>query len=131
MAPILRRGISSAADNSLLPGIGSAFFGTLAGATGSSIDSALDLGARVQGPPLDNLGVQDSRYGAGIPITYGNVLNGTSVIRTFSSLTSLTVTDTAAEQGADWGRSIPSSFTVSVYQLNDTYGRGQAGNAVV
>jgi hypothetical protein len=52
------------------------------------------------------------------------VMNGASVMRTFSSLSAPTVTYTAAQQSADWGGSIPASFTVRVYQISSRYGRG-------
>ncbi len=59
-----------------------------------------------------------------------DVMNGLTVVRTFSSLTSPTLTYTAAQQSADWG-SAPSNFTVNVYQISSRYGRGKAGIAVV
>jgi hypothetical protein len=58
------------------------------------------------------------------------IMNGTSVARTFSSLTTPTVTYTAAEQSADWG-TVPSSFTVNVYQISSRYGRGKQAQAVI
>jgi len=59
-----------------------------------------------------------------------DVMNGARAVRTFSSLTSPTVTYTAAEQSADWG-TVPASFTFNIYQISSRYGRGKAGTATV
>jgi hypothetical protein len=58
------------------------------------------------------------------------IMNGSTVMRTFFSVTTPTVTYTAAEQSADWG-TVPSSFTVNVYQISARYGRGKQASAVV
>ena len=60
-----------------------------------------------------------------------DVMNGSSVVRTFSSLTSPTATYTAAEQTTDWGGSIPSTFTLNIYQISSRYGRGQAATVTL
>jgi hypothetical protein len=59
-----------------------------------------------------------------------DVMNGGSAVRTFSSLTAPTVNYTAAQQSSDWG-TVPSTFTLNIYQLSSRYGRGQAASAVV
>jgi hypothetical protein len=58
------------------------------------------------------------------------IMNGGSVMRTFSNVNAPSQLYTAAQQASDWGV-MPSSFTVRVYQLSDRYGRGQAAEAVV
>ncbi|MDE1901658.1 MAG: phage tail protein [Alphaproteobacteria bacterium] len=60
-----------------------------------------------------------------------DIMNGGAVMRAFTGLTSPTVTYTAAQQTADWGASVPSSFTVMIYQVSSRYGNGHAGVAVV
>src|ERR1700722_15301607 len=80
MASIVLHSVGAAVGNLLLPGIGGAFFGVLGQAAGGLIDSQLGLGGHVTGPRLDNLNVQDSRYGAGIPIVYGNARIAGNVI---------------------------------------------------
>jgi hypothetical protein len=59
------------------------------------------------------------------------IMNGASVMRTFSSVPSPTVTYTAVEQSSDWGSGIPASYTVNVYQISARYGRGLAGSAAI
>jgi hypothetical protein len=49
-----------------------------------------------------------------------------SVVRTFSSLTSATVSYTAAQQSADFASGLPNPLIVKVYQLSTVFGRGQA-----
>ncbi|HUY68251.1 MAG TPA: phage major capsid protein [Alphaproteobacteria bacterium] len=60
-----------------------------------------------------------------------DVMDGTSAVRTFSSLTSPSAVYTAAEQATDWGTSIPSSFSLNIYQISSRYGRGQAVGATI
>lgn len=59
------------------------------------------------------------------------ILNGSNVIRIFSGLSQASVTYTAAQQTSDWGASVPSTFTVRVYQFSSRYGRGSASTAVL
>lgn len=80
MASIILRSVGSAVGNTLLPGIGGAFLGNLGRSIGGLIDGQLGLGGSYQGPRLENLGVQDSRYGAGIPIVYGRARVAGNVI---------------------------------------------------
>jgi hypothetical protein len=47
---------------------------------GGTIDGQSGLGPRITGPRLENLSVQDSRYGAGIPIIYGSARLAGNVI---------------------------------------------------
>lgn len=58
------------------------------------------------------------------------VMNGASVIRTFSSLTNPVASYTAAQQIADFG-STQSSVTVKIYQRSARVGRGWPGVAIV
>jgi hypothetical protein len=51
------------------------------------------------------------------------IMNGGSVVRTFTGLTSPTVTWTAAMQTTDFG-STQSSVSWRVYQVSDAVGRG-------
>ena len=55
------------------------------------------------------------------------IMSGTSVLRTVSGVTVPQFVYTAAMQTADWGGSIPPTFTVRVYQRSDRYGRGKKG----
>ena len=59
------------------------------------------------------------------------IMNGAAVMRTFAAVETNSVTYTAAQQASDWGGSVPSSFTVRVYQLSAWYGRGKRAEAVV
>src|ERR1700744_4674724 len=80
MASVVLRTAGSAVGNALLPGIGGAFLGNLGRSVGGIIDGKLGLGTHVEGPRLENLSVQDSRYGAGIPIVYGTTRIAGNVI---------------------------------------------------
>lgn len=59
-----------------------------------------------------------------------DILAGESVLRTLAS-TAQSVTYTAAQQSEDWGSPIPDTFTVRVYQLSATVGRGYPAETVV
>lgn len=65
--------VLTAVGNALLPGIGGTVLGALGKVAGGLIDQQLGLGAsrKFVGPRLENLKVQDSRYGAGIPLIFG------------------------------------------------------------
>ena len=65
--------VLSAAGQAALPGIGGTVLGALGRYAGGLADQKLGLtgGRKLAGPRLDNLKVQDSRYGAGIPVIYG------------------------------------------------------------
>lgn len=80
MASVVLRSVGAAAGNFLLPGIGGALLGGVGGGLGHIVDGKLGLGATVTGPRLETLSVQDSRYGAGIPLIYGNVRVAGNVI---------------------------------------------------
>jgi hypothetical protein len=56
-----------------------------------------------------------------------DIMNGATVVRTISA-TSPTCTYTSAQQTTDWG-SVQSSYTVRVYQINASYGRGAVAEA--
>jgi hypothetical protein len=59
------------------------------------------------------------------------IMNGANVLRTFSAVPTPSVVYPAAEQTGDWGASVPSSFTVNVYQLSSRYGRGLPASATI
>ena len=80
MASVVLTSVGAAAGNALLPGLGGALGGGLAGHFGGTVDAQLGLGTTVKGPRLENLSVQDSRYGASIPLIYGNVRIAGNVI---------------------------------------------------
>jgi hypothetical protein len=65
--------VLTAVGNAALPGIGGLVLGTLGRFAGGAIDQQLGLAGsrKLIGPRLENLKVQDSRYGAGIPMLYG------------------------------------------------------------
>ncbi len=92
MASILLTVAGNVAGNAILPGIGGAILGGLGGMAGSRIDNALFGGdTAFKGPRLENLKVQDSSYGNGIPTLYGtvrvagNVIWASDLIETISS----------------------------------------------
>jgi hypothetical protein len=59
-----------------------------------------------------------------------DIMNGNSVVRTISNLTSPTANYSAANQIIDFG-SIKSIININVYQLSDIVGRGTAAIAIV
>ncbi len=59
-----------------------------------------------------------------------DIMNGSTAVRTISSLSSETASYTAAQQTTDFG-STQSSVEVNIYQLSATVGRGYAGNATI
>lgn len=65
--------VLTAVGSTLLPGIGGTVLGALGKVAGGLIDQQLGLAParKLVGPRLDNLKVQDSRYGAGIPLIFG------------------------------------------------------------
>ncbi len=58
------------------------------------------------------------------------ILNGSTVVRTFSGLTSPTASYTAAEQTTDFG-SLQSSVSIRIYQLSAAVGRGNVRSVSV
>ena len=65
--------VLSAAGQAVLPGIGGTVLGALGRYGGGIVDQKIGLtgGRKISGPRLESLKVQDSRYGAGIPVIYG------------------------------------------------------------
>src|SRR6202167_1611071 len=114
MASIILRGVGTAVGNALVPFVGGAFLGTLAGAAGGAIDNALGLGAKIQGPRLDNLSVQDSRYGAGIPILYGNARIAGNVIWSTDLMQASQTQNVGGGKGGGGGASV-TTYTYSVH----------------
>lgn len=78
----------------------------------------------------------DWRDGVDVPLSEESeryevdIMQGVTVKRTITGLTSPTTVYTAAQQTTDFG-SAQSSVTVNVYQLSAAVGRGDAGNATV
>jgi hypothetical protein len=52
------------------------------------------------------------------------ILNGSSVVRTFSAVSSPSITYTASEIAADFPSGLPTPFTFTAYQLSAVFGRG-------
>ena len=73
--------------------------------------------------------------GAAIPLSEASeeyeveIMDGASVKRTFTGLTSPTVTYTAAQQTTDWGAPLSSAPDWRVYQISDAVGRGFVAEA--
>ncbi|HEU0117350.1 MAG TPA: phage tail protein, partial [Alphaproteobacteria bacterium] len=118
MASVVLRSVGGAVGNALLPGIGGVFGSVIGGSLGSAIDGQLGLGPHVTGPRLENLSVQDSRYGASIPIVYGsariagNVIWSTDLIETEHDST----TSGGGKGGLGGGGSVTTTtFTYSVH----------------
>src|ERR1700722_12782339 len=116
MASVILRSVGAAAGNVLLPGVGGAFFGVVGAATGGLIDNRLGLGASVTGPRLDNLSVQDSRYGAGMPIVYGNARIAGNVIWSTDLIQTEHTNNVSGGKGGAFGGSVTSTtYTYSVH----------------
>ncbi len=60
-----------------------------------------------------------------------DIMDGDTVVRALTGLTSPTVTYTAAQQASDWSGGVPSSFTVKIYQVSARYGKGDAATATL
>ena len=71
MASLLLTVAGSAIGNALLPGIGGPLLASVGAAVGANIDQAIFGTSTIKGPRLEQLKVQDSTYGNGIPIIYG------------------------------------------------------------
>ena len=117
MASIILRSAGAAAGNALLPGIGGAVLGSLGRSVGGIIDGKLGLGATVTGPRLENLSVQDSRYGAGIPLIYGRVRVAGNVIWSSNLIEAQHDSQFSGGKGALSGSSATTSttYTYSVH----------------
>jgi hypothetical protein len=80
-------------------------------------------------------GLNDPTTSAGLPLSEDaelydvDVLNGSTVVRTVSGLTTPTMVYTVAMMTADFG-SVPASVTVNVYQISGEVGRGFKGHGV-
>lgn len=120
MASVILRSVGSAAGNSMMPGIGGAFLGNLGSSFGGAIDGQLGLGAHVTGPRLENLSVQDSRYGAGIPIVYGNARVAGNVI--WSSDLIETQHNNSFVGGKGGGSGSSTSTTTYIYSVHCAVG---------
>lgn len=98
----------------LLPGIGGALLGGYASSVGGIIDGQLGIGTTTTGPRLENLAVQDSRYGAGIPIIYGNARVAGNVIWS-TNLIETQHNNTVGGKGGGMGGVSETTYTYSVH----------------
>jgi hypothetical protein len=114
MASVILRSAGAAVGNMLMPGIGGALLGGLAGNLGNVVDGQLGLGTTVTGPRLENLSVQDSRYGAGIPIVYGNARIAGNVIWSTNLIETQHNSTVGGKGGATTGVS-ETTYTYSVH----------------
>ncbi|MDD3287431.1 MAG: phage tail protein, partial [Alphaproteobacteria bacterium] len=75
MASIVLSSIGSMIGGEIASGIGGKLLGSIGKSLGGSLDKDLGLSSSTSrdGPRLENLKVQDSRYGGGIPVTFGQV----------------------------------------------------------
>ncbi|MFA4994211.1 MAG: phage tail protein [Bdellovibrionales bacterium] len=111
MASVILKSVGSVVGNIFMPGFGGALLGGLGAGLGGLIDNQLGLGTTVTGPRLENLSVQDSRYGAGIPIVYGNARIAGNVIWS-TKLLETQHTDTSGGKG---GGVTTKTYTYSVH----------------
>ncbi len=116
MASIILHSVGAAVGNALVPGLGGAFLGALGRGLGGSLDGQLGLGAHVTGPRLDNLSVQDSRYGAGIPIIYGNARVAGNVIWSTNLMQATHTSSVNGGKGGGFGGGVTATtYTYSVH----------------
>jgi len=102
--------------------------GNRSSGTGSDLTISWKRRARLNGDWVDNVDVPLDEPAELYDL---EIMNGSAVMRTFSGLTTSAQNYSASQQSADWGGSIPSTFTVNVYQLSSRYGRGQKATAVI
>jgi hypothetical protein len=114
MASVILKSVGAAVGNMFLPGLGGALLGGLGGALGNIVDAQLGLGTTVTGPRLENLSVQDSRYGAGIPIVYGNARIAGNVIWSTSLIEAQHTSSVGGKGGGASGVS-ETTYTYSVH----------------
>lgn len=112
MASIVLQSVGSAIGNALLPGFGGILLGSLGRSVGGLIDAKLGLGEHVEGPRLTNLAAQDSRYGAGLPILYGNLRVAGNVIWASDLI------ETKREDGGGGGKGGGSNVTATTYSYS-------------
>ena len=115
MASVVLKSVGSAVGNALLPGIGGALLGGLGSNLGNIIDGQLGLGTTVTGPQLQNLSVQDSRYGAGIPIIYGNARVAGNVIWSTDLIQTQHNSSTVGGKGGSTSGVTEITYTYSVH----------------
>ncbi len=118
MASVILSSVGASVGNAVLPGIGGALLGGLGGSLGNVIDAKLGIGSQVTGPRLENLSVLDSRYGAGIPIVYGNARVAGNVIWS----TDLIETAHTSSVGGKGGSGAALSQTTYTYSLHCAVG---------
>lgn len=98
-----------------------------ASGTGSDLTISWKRRARKNGDWIDNVDVPLDEAAELYDL---EIMNGSTVMRTFSSISTTSQVYTAAQQTADW-RSVPSAYTVNVYQLSALYGRGVVATKVI
>ncbi|MDR3450733.1 MAG: phage tail protein [Alphaproteobacteria bacterium] len=114
MASVVLGAVGAAVGNAILPGIGGALLGTIGAGLGGIVDQQLGLTKHVTGPRLDNLAVQDSRYGAGIPLIYGNARVAGNVIWS-TDLMQAQHDTTVGGKGGGGGGVTQTTYTYSVH----------------
>jgi hypothetical protein len=102
--------------------------GTRSAGTGSDLTLSWRRRARKNGDWIDYVDVPLDEPSELYDV---EIMNGSNVMRTYSGVTSTSQTYSTADQTADWGGSIPSQFTVNVYQISSRYGRGQQASGIV
>ncbi len=102
--------------------------GTRSGGTGTDLTLTWKRRARLNGLWLNEV---DVPLDEPTEVYDVDVMNGATVKRTFASVTTPSQVYTAAQQTADWGGTIPPTFTVRVFQRSARYGHGQGAEAVV
>lgn len=80
MASIVLSGVGGVLGSSLLPGMPGRILGSIGRQVGRNVAGELGFGSVKDGPRLQNLAVQDSRYGRGIPLAFGRVRVAGNVI---------------------------------------------------
>ena len=115
MASIVLSSVGSAVGNAVIPGFGSYFGGALGSAAGGLVDQKLGISANITGPRLDNLSVQDSRYGAGIPIIYGTARIAGNVIWSSDLIQATHTSNVSGGKGGISGSVSATTYSYSVH----------------
>jgi|GEM_PF-1012435 len=102
--------------------------GTRSAGTGSDLTINWIRRARKNGDWIDNVDVPLDETEELYDV---EIMDGANVVRTYGEVTTTSQLYGAADQTSDWGGSIPSQFTVNVYQRSGRYGRGQKASAVI
>ncbi len=114
--------------NTIRPFAPAGLSGTRSNGTSGDLTLTWKRRARLNAEWVDNIDVPLDESSESYDL---EIMNGTSVMRTFSTITAPTITYTVAQQTADWGGTVPPHFTINVYQLSSRYGRGLKATALV